>query len=48
MDVINIEIENLKRELIKIKEDLNYLMKMQRERELRISKFFIYDSTDSE
>jgi hypothetical protein len=42
------EIDNLKKELIKIKEDLDYLMKMQKEREIRLSKFFTYDSTDSE
>ncbi len=40
--------DNLKKELIKIKKDLDYLMKMQREREIRLSKFFTYDSTDSE
>jgi chemotaxis methyl-accepting protein methylase len=38
----------LQSELIKIKKDLDYLMKMQKEREARLSKFFTYDSTDSE
>jgi hypothetical protein len=36
------------KELIKLKTDVDYLMKMQKEREARLSKFFIYDSTDSE
>jgi acetyl-CoA carboxylase alpha subunit len=40
--------DNLKKELVKIKKDLDYLMKMQKEREIRLSKFFTYDSTDSE
>ena len=28
--------------------DLNFLMEKQRDREVRLSKFFTYDSTDSE
>ena len=42
------EIDNLKKELIKLKKDIEYLMIKQKEREANVAKFFVYDSTDSE
>jgi hypothetical protein len=41
-------INNLEEDLIKLKKDIEYLMIKQKEREARVSKYFTYDSTDSE
>jgi hypothetical protein len=42
------EIKKMKEDLIKLKKDIDYLMIKQKEREANVSKFFTYDSTDSE
>ncbi len=41
-------IDMLYEDVERLKKENNYLMKMQKEREIRLSKFFTYDSTDSE
>jgi hypothetical protein len=42
------EIKKMKEDLIKLKKDIDYLIKKQKEREANVAKFFVYDSTDSE
>jgi hypothetical protein len=42
------EIDNLKKELIKLKKDIDYLIKKQKEREANVSKFFTYESSEDE
>jgi hypothetical protein len=42
------EIKKLKEEIIKLKTMVDYLMTKQKEREAMVSKYFTYDSTDSE
>ena len=50
-------LQNIKKEInfnddnnnyIKLKNDVDYLMTKQKEREAMVSKYFTYDSTDSE
>jgi hypothetical protein len=42
------EIKKMKEDLIKLKKDIDYLMKKQKEREANVSKFFTYESSEDD
>jgi len=42
------EIKKMKEDLIKLKKDIDYLIKKQKEREANVSKFFTYESSEDE